>query len=67
VDIRIRRYEKIGRYPHNGYPKDMDTGTRRIFIQQVGYRLTSLNTTMKSYMKNIKFENKNIILIYILG
>jgi len=30
-------YEKIDGYPHNGYPKDMGTGTRKIFIQQVRY------------------------------
>jgi len=29
--------KKIGRYPHNGYPTDMDTSTGRIFIQRVGY------------------------------
>jgi len=29
--------KKIGGYPHNGYPTDMGTGTRQIFIQRVGY------------------------------
>ena len=29
--------KKIGGYPHNGYPTDMDMGTGQIFIQQVGY------------------------------
>jgi len=32
-----RKYEKIGEYPQNGYPTDMGTGTRRIFIQRIGY------------------------------
>jgi len=29
--------KKIDEYPHNGYLMDMDTGTKRIFIQRVGY------------------------------
>ena len=29
--------KQIGVYPHNGYLTDMDTGTRQIFIQWVGY------------------------------
>ena len=28
--------KKIDGYLHNGYPTDMDTGTKRIFIQRVG-------------------------------
>jgi len=50
VDIK-----KLCWYPHNGYPIDMDTGTRHIFIQRVGYKgcttcnlpapLISLDTT----------------------
>jgi len=28
--------KKIGGYPYNGYPTDMGTSTRRIFIQRVG-------------------------------
>jgi len=37
--VDIREYEEIGRYPHNGYPTDMGTSMRRIFIQRVGYQL----------------------------
>jgi len=29
--------KKIGGYPHNRYPTDMGTGTRRIFIRWIGY------------------------------
>jgi len=29
--------KKNRRYPHNGYPTDIGTGTRRIFIQRIGY------------------------------
>jgi len=32
VDIK-----NIGGYQHNGYPTDIGTGTRHIFIQRVGY------------------------------
>jgi len=28
-------------YPHNGYPTDMNTGTRLIFIQRVRYKGTT--------------------------
>jgi len=41
IPAGIRGYpricKKIGEYPHNGYPTNMGTGTRRIFIQRVGY------------------------------
>jgi len=36
--------KKIDGYPHNGYPTDMGTGTRRIFIQWVGYGGTTTRT-----------------------
>ena len=36
--------KKIGRYPHNGYPTDMCMGTRRIFIQRVGYGRATTRT-----------------------
>jgi len=47
--------KKIGGYLHNGYPTDMGTGTRQIFIQRVGYGgattrtlpLTSLTVTQR--------------------
>jgi len=39
VDIK-----KLCGYPHNGYPTDMDTGTRHIFIQWVGYGGTTTRT-----------------------
>jgi len=54
--------KEIGRYPHNGYPMDMGTGTGRIFIQQVGYGgattrtrtlpapLTSLNVSLECWL-----------------
>jgi len=29
--------KKIGGYQHNGYPTDMGTGTRQIFIKWIGY------------------------------
>jgi len=29
--------KKIGEYPHNGYPTNMDTGTKHIFIQRIRY------------------------------
>jgi len=42
--VNIREYswipadmKKLDGYPHNGYPTDMGTGTRQIFIQRVGY------------------------------
>jgi len=51
--------KKIGGYPQNGYPTDMDTGTGQIFIQRVGYvgattrtlpaPLTSLTPTNKGH------------------
>jgi len=34
--VNIRGYEKIGGYPHNGYPTNINTDTKRIFIQRVG-------------------------------
>jgi len=36
--------KKIDRYIHNGYPTDMDTGTRWIFIQRVGYGRATTRT-----------------------
>ena len=36
--------KKIGKYPHNGYPTDMGTGTGRIFIQHVGYEEATTHT-----------------------
>jgi len=36
--------KKIDGYLHNGYPKNMDTGTRRIFIQRVGYGGVTIHT-----------------------
>jgi len=36
--------KKIDGYPHNGYPTDMDTGTRQIFIQQIGYEGATTRT-----------------------
>jgi len=36
--------KKIGGYPHNGYPTDIDTDTGRIFIQQVEYGETTTHT-----------------------
>jgi len=49
--INTRRYpwifvnmKKIDRYPHNRYPMDMSMGTRRIFIQQVGYKGATTRT-----------------------
>jgi len=36
--------KKIGGYPHNGYPTDMDTGTEQIFIHWIRYRGTTTRT-----------------------
>ena len=57
--------KKIGRYPHNGYPTNMNTNTERIFIQQVGYEeattriltvpLTSLVMTKILSSSTLKF------------
>jgi len=36
--------KKIGGYPHSGYPTDMGTGTRQIFIQRIGYGGATIRT-----------------------
>jgi len=61
VDIK-----KLCGYPYNKYSKDMDTGTRRIFIQSVGYArvttrtlpasLTSLDGDEFCYLISIPIE-----------
>jgi len=36
--------KKIGGYPHNEYPTDMDMGMEQIFIQRVGYGVATTRT-----------------------
>jgi len=40
--------EKKDGYPHNEYPTDIDTGTRRIFIQQIRYGGVAIHTLSAS-------------------
>jgi len=68
--------KKIGGYPHNGYPTDMDTSTGQIFIQRVGYErattctlpapLTSLGVSIILSIPTSIFYSKKLNQIYIL-
>ena len=54
--------KKIGGYPHNGYPRDMSTGTGHIFIQRVEYGRTTTRTLpapLTSLVTSHLIENKS--------
>jgi len=52
--------KKIGGYPHNGYPTDMDTDTRQIFIQYVGAITRTLPTPLTSLSSYISFRCEDL-------
>ena len=54
--------EKKDGYPHNEYPTDIDTGTRRIFIQQIRYGGVAIHTLSASLI-SLAVTFKSIIIL----